>query len=82
MLLILKLLARHYRTVFVYQAKSPELRYEQALLNEGIETIDLIYYSRLLKRQTFHTAIVSRPEHCPIRIQLLTSPGPKDEDYL
>jgi glycosyltransferase involved in cell wall biosynthesis len=57
-----KLLARHYRTVFVYQTKSPEPRYEQALLNEGIETIDLIYYSRLLKRQTFHTAIVSRPE--------------------
>jgi len=62
MLLILKLLARHYRTVFVYQTKSPELRYEQALLNEGIETIDLIYYSRLLKLQSFHTAIVSRPE--------------------
>lgn len=62
MLLILRLLAKHYKTVFVYQTKDPAPRYEEALWKEGIETVDLIYYARALKETQFQTAIVSRPD--------------------
>ena len=62
MLLILQLLARYYRTVFVYQREPSSPHYEEALWKEGIQTLELIHYSRLLKNQKFQTAIISRPD--------------------
>ncbi|HJX92422.1 MAG TPA: glycosyltransferase family 4 protein, partial [Pyrinomonadaceae bacterium] len=61
MFLILQILARQYHTVFVYRTKLSDPRYERSLWQEGIETIDLIYYANVLKQQNFKTAIVSRP---------------------
>jgi hypothetical protein len=51
-----------YHTVFVYRTKVSDPRYEQSLWQEGIETIDLIYYAQVLKQQNFKAAIVSRPD--------------------
>jgi len=62
MLLILQILAKRYNTVFVYRSKNADPRYEQALVNEGIESVNLIYYPEILKRQKFETAILSRPD--------------------
>ena len=62
MLLILQILAKQYNTVFVYRSKNADPRYEQALVNEGIESVNLIYYPEILKRQKFETAILSRPD--------------------
>jgi GT2 family glycosyltransferase/glycosyltransferase involved in cell wall biosynthesis len=61
MFLILQILARQYHTVFVYRTKLSDPRYEQSLWQEGIETVNLIYYANVLKQQNFKTAIVSRP---------------------
>ncbi len=49
MFLILQILARHYHTVFVYRTKLSDPRYEQSLWQEGIETVDLIYYAQRSK---------------------------------
>jgi GT2 family glycosyltransferase len=62
MLLILKLLAKHYRTVFVYKARNESPEYERMVWKVGVETCNLIHYPKLLKERTFKTAIVSRPE--------------------
>jgi len=62
MFLILQILARQYHTVFVYRAKLPDPRYEQSLWQEGIETVNLIYYANVLKQQNFKAAIISRPD--------------------
>ena len=62
MFLILRFLTRHYHTVFVYRTKVSDPRYEQSLWQEGIETVDLIYYAQVLKQQNFKAAIVSRPD--------------------
>ena len=62
MFLLLKILSKKYRTVFIYKARNDSPQYEQALWREGIETFELIHYHRLLKERQFKTAIVSRPE--------------------
>jgi GT2 family glycosyltransferase len=62
MLLILKLLAKHYRTVFVYKVQNESREYERLLWKIGIETFDLIHFPKLFRERTFKTAIVSRPE--------------------
>ena len=62
MFLILQILARQYHTVFVYRTKLSDPRYEQSLWQEGIETVNLIYYANVLKQQNFKTAIISRPD--------------------
>jgi len=62
MFLILQILARQYHTVFVYRTKLSDPRYEQSLWQEGIETVDLIYYANALKHRNFKAAIISRPD--------------------
>ena len=62
MLLILRLLSRHYRTVFVYKVGNDSPEYQRLLWKEGVETVNLVDYPRLLKERKFHVAIVSRPE--------------------
>jgi GT2 family glycosyltransferase len=62
MVLILKLLSKHYRTVFIYKAQNESPRYEQLLWKAGIETFDLVHFPKLFKQREFKTAIVSRPE--------------------
>jgi glycosyltransferase involved in cell wall biosynthesis len=62
MFLILQILARKYHTVFVYRTKLSDPRYEQSLWQEGIETVNLIYYANALKQRNFKAAIISRPD--------------------
>jgi glycosyltransferase involved in cell wall biosynthesis len=77
MFLLLRLLAKHYRTVLIYKGKSLETRYERALWQEGIETFDLIHYTRVLKQHDFGCAIVSRPDIAHLVIRSLRRLAPK-----
>ena len=77
MFLLLQMLAKHYRTVFVYKGKSVETRYERALWQEGVETFDLIHYRRVLKQHDFKCAILSRPDIAHLVIRSLRRQAPK-----
>jgi len=77
MFLLLRMLAKHYRTVFIYKGKSVETRYERALWQEGVETFDLIHYRRVLKEHDFNCAILSRPDIADLVIRSLRSLAPK-----
>jgi glycosyltransferase involved in cell wall biosynthesis len=77
MLLVLHILARHFHTVFVYQRQNANPRYEQALWDEGVETVDLIYYKQLLRQHNFKVAIVSRPEMAQVLFRPLRRIAPK-----
>ena len=62
MFLILKILTRHYRVLFVYKVENHTRQYEEMLWREGVETARLPEYSNLLKARNFLAAIVSRPD--------------------
>ena len=70
MMLILQTLAKWSRPVFVYLSK-PFLEYEQLLWKEGIETVSAVDYRRLIKKNRFSVAILSRPEVADIFLRRL-----------
>ena len=62
MALILKSLAVWSKPVFVSVGKSVWPEYEKLLWKDGVETVGVFDYRRLLKQREVHAAVISRPE--------------------
>jgi GT2 family glycosyltransferase len=61
MFFILKSLAAWSKPVFVAVGKTKRPEYERMLWKEGIETVSVLEYPRLLKKRKVQAAILSRP---------------------
>ena len=68
MFIILKTLAAWCRVILVPFNKPPSSDYERALWQEGIETVDVTDYRRVLKQRKVKAAIVSRPSMAEVFI--------------
>jgi glycosyltransferase involved in cell wall biosynthesis len=68
MFIILKTLAAWCQVIFIPYTRSQSSDYERALWREGIETVDVTDYRRLLKLTNVKAAIVSRPSMAEVFI--------------
>lgn len=68
MFIILKTLAAWCQVILVPFNRPPSSDYERALGREGIETVDVTDYRRLLKQTNVKAAIVSRPSMAEVFI--------------